>query len=340
MLGHFKHISLAAAAMVASFAPASNAQDDLSDGLYAEIDTDKGNILLQLEFEKTPLTVANFVGLAEGIKASNKPKGERFYDGLIFHRVVSDFMIQGGCPEGTGRGGPGYRFPDEIHPDLKHSGPGVLSMANAGPGTNGSQFFITHVATPHLDGKHTVFGRVVSGQDAVNAIEKGDAMKSVTIKRIGAKAEAFQADQEAWDTLRAHQIKDPAEANLESAEAYLAETKAREGVRSTESGLLYEILEEGEGASPTKSDRVKVHYTGTLVDGKVFDSSVKRGEPATFPLERVIPGWIEGLGLMKKGGKAILHVHPNMAYGERGYPGVIPPNSVLVFEVELLDINP
>ena len=173
----------------------------LADGLYAKIITSKGNILIQLEFEKTPLTVTNFVGLAEGTKNSNRGKGVRFYDGLTFHRVIPNFMIQGGDPDGNSSGGPGYTFPDEIYSTLRHDAPGILSMANAGPNTNGSQFFITHTQTPRLDGKHTVFGHVIEGQDVVNAIRQGDTIKTIQIIRVGKKAAAFKADQVSFEML-------------------------------------------------------------------------------------------------------------------------------------------
>jgi peptidylprolyl isomerase len=199
---------VAAAACLCGIVQAADADKKLPDGVYAEMETSKGKILLELEYQKTPLTVANFVGLAEGTKHYSKARGEApkfqgkpFYDGLTFHRVIPDFMIQGGCPEGSGRGGPGYRFKDEFDPSLKHSGPGTFSMANAGPGTNGSQFFITHKDTPWLDGKHSVFGHVVEGQDVVNKIEKGDVLKTVKILRIGDKAKQFKGDQADFERL-------------------------------------------------------------------------------------------------------------------------------------------
>ena len=178
----------------------------LGDGLFALIKTNRGDIVVRLEYQRAPLTVCNFVALAEG--KMDVTKGKPFYDGLTFHRVISkgngdpqDFMIQGGCPLGTGTGGPGYKFRDEFNPELKHDKPGILSMANAGPGTNGSQFFITIVPTPHLDGRHTVFGQVVQGQSTVNKIRKGDKIEKITIIRNGEAANAFKADQEAFNKL-------------------------------------------------------------------------------------------------------------------------------------------
>ncbi|MBT7895651.1 MAG: peptidylprolyl isomerase, partial [Flavobacteriales bacterium] len=168
----------------------------MEDGMYANIKTNKGEILIKLEFEKTPLTVANFVALAEGnMKNKKKPIGTPYYDGLKFHRVIADFMIQGGCPDGNGTGDPGYKFADEFHPDLKHDKGGILSMANSGPTTNGSQFFITHKETPWLDGKHSIFGSVADSthMDIVNSIAQDDIIETVTIIRVGDKAKSFDA---------------------------------------------------------------------------------------------------------------------------------------------------
>ncbi len=315
------------------------------DGLYAELTTSKGKIVLKLEFEKTPMTVANFVGLAEGtIDNKRKGKGEPYYDGLKFHRVIADFMIQGGCPHGNGSGDPGYKFPDEIHPDLKHSSGGILSMANSGPNTNGSQFFITHKETPWLDGKHTVFGSVVGEKDqaVVNAIAQGDELTSIKIIRKGAKAEGFNASEVFKDKVGSW-LADQEKKKQEAIAAFESKVKEKyPDAKSTESGLRYVMHHEGEGDQAVAGKTVAVHYTGTLFEnGSKFDSSLDRGQPIEFPLGqgRVIKGWDEGIAMLKKGGKATFIIPPHLGYGERGYPPVIPQNAVLVFEVELVDIK-
>lgn len=312
----------------------------LPDGLYAKLVTSKGDILLSLEFEKTPLTVANFVGLAEGTKESNRGQGVRFYDGLTFHRVIPDFMIQGGDPLGTGSGGPGYKFPDEFDDTLTHDSPGVLSMANAGPGTNGSQFFITHTKTSWLDGKHTVFGRTVAGQAVVNAIGAGDIIKTIEIIRIGDKAKAFKADQASFNALLTQLLQDKAQGRIKinSRDLALIKEKYPQAI-SLPSGLMYVILAEGaDDKTPQRGTTVSVNYSGRLLSGTKFDSSLDRGKPLQFPVGvgRVIKGWDEALLSMKKGEKRILIIPPHLGYGEMRL-GPIPPNSLLVFEVELLD---
>jgi len=319
------------------------AETQLDDGLYAKIMTSKGDITVQLEFEKTPLTVTNFVGLAEGTKNFNDSKGRtsgRFYDGLEFHRVIDNFMIQGGCPLGSGTGGPGYKFPDEFDQSLRHDRPGILSMANAGPGTNGSQFFITHVPTPWLDNKHTVFGHVIEGQDVVNAIRKGDTITRIEIIRVGDKAKAFKADQESFDKLLNEREKGRLTLEKERQTKDMAVIKEKwPNLKTTDSGLMYEIVAKGSSdVKPRPGDMVSAHYTGMFLDGRKFDSSVDRGEPIRFPVGagRVIKGWDEALLDMTKGEKRILIIPPDLAYGSRGR-GPIPENSTLVFEVELLD---
>ena len=332
--------ALALILLTSVVAPA-DAQDAYPDGLYAEMHTSKGLIVLRLAYEEAPMTVTNFVGLAEGTKDSNKPAGTPFFHGLTFHRVIANFMIQGGDPQGSGRGGPGYSFPDEFHPALRHDGPGVLSMANAGRNTNGSQFFITHKATPWLDGKHAVFGRVIQGQEVVDAIAQGDVLEKVKIVRVGDAANAFKADQATFDGMiaeiaaaeeaRARQEYDDAMAVLE--EAYPGQ------MQTTESGLKYIIVETGNGPKPQPGTSIKAHYTGKFLSGRVFDSSVQRGEPFEFEvgMGRVIKGWDEALLDMQKGEKRILVIPSHLGYGERGYPPVIPPRATLVFDVELVD---
>ena len=310
----------------------------MQDGIYANITTEKGTIKIKLTHDKTPGTVGNFVALAEGdLENGAKPQGTPYYDGLKFHRVIPDFMIQAGDPQGTGAGGPGYNFDDEFHPELKHSGPGVLSMANAGPGTNGSQFFITHVETPWLDNKHTVFGHVVEGQDVVDSVAQGDTLQEVAIERVGEEAKN-------WNAVEAFRQFNGAKAEREAAAKKAQEellTSISEGFDKTESGLRYQIIQEGDGARANAGQTVAVHYKGMFPDGREFDNSYKRGNPIEFPvgMGQVISGWDEGIQLLKVGDKARFVIPSHLAYGSRGAGGVIPPNATLVFDVELMDVK-
>ncbi|UGS20471.1 peptidylprolyl isomerase [Flavobacterium cyclinae] len=326
--------------VVLSFVGISYAQKNKQEGIFAEINTVKGKIVVELEYKKTPITVANFISLAEGKnpKADAKFKGKPYYNGLKFHRVIADFMIQGGCPDGKGTGGPGYKFDDEIVVDLKHSGKGILSMANAGPATNGSQFFITHKATPWLDGKHTVFGHVVSGLEVVDKITQDDVITSVKIIRVGKEAKKFNAEKTFADYFAKKEIAEK-EAIEKQKVAKEKALKEFENAASTASGLKYIVLKEGTGNKPVATSNVKVHYTGMFLDGKVFDSSVQRGETIDFGLNQVIKGWIEGIQLMPEGSKYKFYIPSNLAYGEKGAGGVIPPNADLIFEIELIKIN-
>jgi len=320
----------------------SNTQSEyknLKDGLYAVIETDKGKILLNLYFDKTPMTVCNFVGLAEGKFAVCK--GKPYYDGLIFHRVIKDFMIQGGCPEGSGRGGPGYAFPDEIVPSLKHDGPGVLSMANAGAGTNGSQFFITHVATPWLDGKHTVFGRLVEGQNVVDSVEQGDKIKSITIIRQGSAAKNFKTDESTFKSYIANFEKEAQKKMDNAMEEAMAIIKQKwpKATKDTD-GVYFFISKEGKGVPPKKGQTLLMKYKGSLLDGRVFDDSDMH-EPLSFEagMGRLIKGFDSQAIKMRVGEMRTIIIPPSLAYGERGAGDVIPPNAVLVFELELLEIK-
>ncbi len=347
-----------------SFGQKNSKGEKLLPGMYAQFNTTKGIIICQLEFEKTPMTVANFVGLAEGkFTALGNVYDKPFYDGLKFHRVISNFMIQGGDPQGNGSGGPKHKFYDEINPELNHTGPGILSMANSGPATNGSQFFITHVATPHLNGRHTVFGHVVDGMDIVNLIVQDDVMTTVTIIRIGKEAKDFntttafetaynkikiEADKLAEIT-KAEETKKMAVfskvAAMSEAEynvfMYNEVLKNFPTAKQSPSGLVYIIENEGTGSKAVEGNNVSMHYKGTLrADGKKFDSSYDRNEPMAFiyKTNRMIPGFEEGIGLIGLGGKAKLIIPYYQAYGPKGQ-GPIPPYSDLVFDIEMMKIS-
>ncbi len=316
----------------------SYAQSGLAEGMYAKITVEKGTFLCQLEFEKTPLTVASFVGLAEGnFEVDTLTFDKPYFDGLMFHRVVPGFVIQGGDPLGNGLGGPGYKFRDEFDTTLLHTGPGILSMANGGKNMNGSQFFVTHKATPWLDGKHSVFGHVVEGMDVVNAITAKDKMLKVEIIRVGKAAEKFDAtkvfakNRVVKDKVKKKALKKRNKAFKKSMK------KDHKKAKQTDSGLMYQIVEKGNGVKPEKGSKVEVHYTGFFTNGEKFDSSVDRGKPFKFPLGagRVIKGWDEGVGLCDIGGKIKLIIPYWLGYGEAGR-STIPPRSTLIFDIEVI----
>ena len=318
----------------------SPADSALGDGLFARINTSQGDIIVRLEYEKTPVTVCNFVALAEG--KMDAVGGRRYYDGLTFHRVISNFMIQGGCPLGNGTGGPGYEFPDEIDPSLRHDGPGVLSMANAGPNTNGSQFFITHVETPWLDGNHSVFGKVVNGQNVVNSIRQGDRIFSVTIIRNGAEASAFRADQAAFDDLvRNVNAAERARAENQRGSNLAVIEEMYPNTQSSSSGLRWIVERTGRGPRPVPGSVVFVNMKGQFLSGTYFDNSDLTGGAREFTVGTgsIIRGLDEALMDMTAGEKRIVIVPPELAYGARGIDNVIPPNSFLIFELELVQIR-
>ena len=308
------------------------------DGVFAIMQTSKGSIVLELFYDKTPLTVTNFVGLAEG--TLDAAKGKPFYDGLTFHRVIADFMIQGGDPEGTGRGGPGYRFADECRDDLVFDKPGYLAMANAGPGTNGSQFFITHVPTDWLNGKHTIFGQVVNAdsQKVVNAVQQGDKIEKLTIVRQGETAKAFTATQADFDKL-AEEAKIAAAEKAKAANAKkIAEVeKAFPGYAKDSNGIYFKTTKEGSGSKIGGRKNVACEYKGYLVDGRVFDQSKGRG-PLEFVTDggQMIPGFDIMVQDMKVGEKRTIVIPSELAYGPNGIPGVIPGGAYIAFDVELV----
>ena len=358
------------------------------EGIFATIATNKGNITVQLFYKETPITVANFISLSEGTNpyvTVDNLKGKPFFDGLKFHRVINDFMIQGGDPTGTGSGGPGYAFKDEFVSTLKFSKPGVLAMANSGPGTNGSQFFITHKETPWLNGKHTIYGQVTKGMNVVNAIVQDDVITKVTITRIGDTAKKFDAvkvfsdyfgnkaeDQKKQALIDAENQKKQAEIAAEAKKAYIATYGSVITVKgayfiaekakstTTPSGLAYTVVNKGNGVKPVDGSTFYFHYAGYFEDGTLFDSSYEDVSKAygkfdanraaqngykAFPFQAgkkdgLIPGFIEGIANMSYGEKVILFIPSNLAYGERGAGGVIPPNTNLIFELEMFEKQP
>lgn len=345
------------------FTSCTKSYDNLKEGLYADIETAKGNMIVKLEFEKVPNTVANFVTLAEGKNpfVSEEFKGKPFYDGLKFHRVIGDFMIQGGDPNGDGSGGPGYKFKDEFHPDLKHSKAGILSMANAGPSTNGSQFFITHKETPWLDNMHTVFGEVVEGLEVINTIAADDVIEKITIIRIGNAAKKFDAVKifKNYYSSVAKEIKEAEEKTKQIIENKAKEiTTLKATGTKTKSGLIYQILKKGGDKKPSNGAQVFVNYAGYLENGQLFDTSYEdvaklfgkfnqqRAQqggytpiPSTIGNLQFIPGFIEGINMMNFGDKLMLYIPAELGYGQQGAGDVIPPNANIIFEVELLETN-
>ena len=340
----------------------STSKNGLEKGLYADIQTNKGNILIQLTYDKTPTTVANFVSLAEGTnnQVDSIYKGKYYYDGLVFHRVIPDFMIQGGDPTATGQGGPGYQFEDEFAEELKHDGPGVLSMANAGPDTNGSQFFITHKETPWLDGKHSVFGKVVQGQSVVDSIQQNDTIVAVEIIRKGSEARKFKAEDVFdvyFDGIEERKAAKLAKQEKIKADKAAALSALKADAITTDSGLSYVITNKTEGASVVPGVTAFTHYAVYFEDGKLLDTSIatvakaydmydsRRDNGGGYsPIEArvdpevsLIEGFKEGLSLLKEGEKATLYLPADIAYGEGN--AVIPPNATLIFEVEIVEVR-
>jgi cyclophilin family peptidyl-prolyl cis-trans isomerase len=376
------NITIAAKPQFTTSKPAATVVDT-KEGIFAEIETSKGKILIKLEYQKTPVTVANFISLAEGTntQVAEKFKGKHFFDGLKFHRVIKDFMIQGGDPDGNGSGGPGYAFKDEFT-DAKFDRAGILAMANSGPKTNGSQFFITHKETPWLNGKHTIFGYVITGQDVVNAIAQDDVMTKITITRKGAEAKKFDAsgvcggyfagkvdEDKKQAELDADARKKQAELDAAKKSEYASKygtvmaakvasfNSQKQTATKTASGLQYVITKKGEGKKPAEGTQVYIHYAGYLEDGSLFDSSYEdvnkvcgkfdqaradQNGYQPFPFQYgnkggLIPGFLEGLNLMSFGDKAIFFIPSNLGYGEKGAGNVIPPNSNIIFELEMLE---
>ena len=326
-------------------------QAPLEDGIYAVLHTDLGSITVRLYYREAPLMVANFVGLAEGTRSILDPKtgGEiekRFYDDLTFHRVIQGFMIQTGDPTGQGNGNPGYRIRDEIVPELRHDQPGTVSMANSGPGTTGSQFFITERATPWLDGKNSVFGRVVQGMDVVLAIssvptEKEKPVKDVHLQKVeilrrGKDARNFDAE-----SIFA-KLKDlnPQEIEDFRARRFQAKIEAlRRDSHKTKDGGWYAIVSRSKGEKPQNGSVIYVHYVCYLPDGKVVESTRRSSRPMKLVAGEPRRGldWELQFLDMKPGELRWVLVPAASAFGHRGIPGVVPPDSDVIFQLELVD---
>ena len=346
----------------------SGKYNNLEDGLYADIETDRGDILLKLEYETTPVTVANFVSLTEGTNTyvEEKYKEKRFYDGLKFHRVVDDFMVQGGDPRGNGSGDPGYKFEDEFVMDENgellhtHKSAGTLSMANSGPDSNGSQFFITHKETSFLDGRHTVFGHLIQGQAVVDSIKQDDLINKIEIIRVGNDAKDFDAQDvfnSYFSDIEERKKLQQEKMNEVKADLLKLIDDNEENIVSLPSGLKYIALKEGTGVKPDIGSKVMVYYAGYFTTGDLFDTNVKEiaelydkydrrresgGGYNPVPMDyspdaSLIAGFKEGLQHMKTGDKLLLIIPSQLAYGEQGAKGVIPPNSDLLFELEIVD---
>jgi len=328
------------------------------DGIYAVFKTSYGEFVCKLFYDKAPVTVGSFVGLAEGsIEFTDSKTGQKvkrpYFDGIIFHRVIKDFVIQAGDPLGNGTGGPGYDFIDEIDSSLFFNEAGILAMANRGPNTNGSQFFVTLAPTEHLNGRHTIFGKIVDGMDVVKKIglAKTDeqankpftpiTINTLKIVRVGKDAKAFNAE-EAFAKNQEVLLKQEEDKKAKMKE-FLKSLSVDESKLITvkENGLQYFVRKEGKGKTPKAGDTITAHYTGYLVDGTKFDSSVDRGQPfeTQIGVGRVIPGWDESFITMKEGEKRVLILPYYLAYGERGYPPVIPPKATLIFDVELISVK-
>jgi len=324
-------------------------KSDLENGIYANIETNKGTIVLNLHYEETPLTVANFVSLAEGTskKVADSLVGKRFYDGLPFHRVIPNFMIQGGDIKRNGSGDPGYKFADEFPKNeqgellYSHDGKGVLSMANSGPNTNGSQFFITHKETPWLDGKHTVFGMVIEGLNIVDSIQQGDVIKEVQIVRVGRSAKKFDAEK-AFKEALGNRLKNEIAEKVQQKKDSLTFSEKMEESKALilSSGLKFLETKKGNGIKVKEGDKVSVNYTGYFTHGAVFDTSAKKNKTFDFTVgvDRVIQGWTEGVKLIEIGGAARLFIPYDLAYGAAGY-GPIPAKASLIFDVEVVKIE-